>query len=376
MALPDDIPLSPEAILESINDGVYVTDRDRRIVYWSTSAERITGWARADVLGRRCCDDILCHRDEDDRKLCGEEYCPLHRAIITGTRGTYPVTVYASTPGGREVALRVSVAPIRDSAGTIVGGVETFRDFTQEKQDLDRAKRIQSLALGHHVPDGDPRLTFRTHYRPHDMIGGDYFAIERLDPSRYGFLLADVTGHGVAAALYTMHLASLWRDHRAELDCPAQFASCLNDGLCRLVRDEESFAVGLCGTVDAATGEVRLVGAGNPPALRVDPDGRFQQQPCAGMPLGLEPGQNFDEAAVTLSPGQRLLLYTDGASDIRNAEGISLGSDGLFELLSQAGYPGQGFSFEDFDEALLRYTEDLRLPDDLTFLEIHRLGGG
>lgn len=376
MALPDDIPLTPEAILESINDGVYVTDRDRRIVYWSNSAERITGWARADVLGRRCCDDILCHRDENDRKLCGEEYCPLHRAIITGSRGTYPVTVYASTPGGREVALRVSVAPIRDSAGTIVGGVETFRDITREQADLDRAKRIQSLALGHHVPDGDPRLTFRTHYRPHDMIGGDYFAIERLDEDRYGFLLADVTGHGVAAALYTMHLASLWRDLLPELACPTRFASKLNDGLCRLVHDEESFAVGLCGIVNAATGAVRLVGAGNPPALLIEPDGQETLQPCAGMPLGFEAEQTFDEADLTLTPGQRLLLYTDGASDLRNAEGIPIGSDGLMTLLAREGYPNEEFSFEEFDEVLLRTTGDIRLPDDLTFLEIQRLGGG
>ena len=77
------------AIIDSLSDGVYVCDRDRRITYWSKSAERITGWKAEDVVGRRCLDDVLCHVDKDGHPLCGEEYCPLHRAIITGT-GSQP----------------------------------------------------------------------------------------------------------------------------------------------------------------------------------------------------------------------------------------------------------------------------------------------
>ena len=59
-------------ILDSLSDGVYVCDRDRRIVYWSKSAEQITGWLAKDVIGRRCLDNVLCHEDKDGRRLCGE----------------------------------------------------------------------------------------------------------------------------------------------------------------------------------------------------------------------------------------------------------------------------------------------------------------
>ena len=73
------------SIVDSLSDGVYVCDLDRRITYWSRAAERITGWAAADVLGRQCFDNVLCHIDKDGHLLCGEEYCPLHRSIVTGT---------------------------------------------------------------------------------------------------------------------------------------------------------------------------------------------------------------------------------------------------------------------------------------------------
>ena len=55
--------ISAEKIIDCLNDGVYVCDRDRRIVFWSKAAERITGWRSEDVLGRACLEDILNHVD-------------------------------------------------------------------------------------------------------------------------------------------------------------------------------------------------------------------------------------------------------------------------------------------------------------------------
>src|SRR5512143_262603 len=87
-------------ILDSLSDGVYVCDKDRQIVYWSKSAERITGWTADDVVGRRCLDDVLSHIDKDGHRLCGEEFCPLHRAMVTGTTSTVGLTVFAQGKGG------------------------------------------------------------------------------------------------------------------------------------------------------------------------------------------------------------------------------------------------------------------------------------
>ena len=223
-----DLLTASSVILDSLSDGVYVCDTDRRIVYWSKAAERITGWTSEDVVGLRCLDDVLCHIDKDGHRLCGEEFCPLHRSMITGTSSGVPLIVFAKAKDGSRVPMQVSVAPIRDAEGTIVGGVETFRDVSAALADLQRAKRIQTLSLEQDFPE-DPRIRFSAIYSPHDIVGGDYFAIRALDTDRYGFLLADAMGRGVAAALHTMHLSSLWARIIQMLAQPAEFAAAVNN---------------------------------------------------------------------------------------------------------------------------------------------------
>ncbi|MHC4421049.1 MAG: PAS domain S-box protein, partial [Planctomycetota bacterium] len=159
-------------IFDAMSEGVYVCDLERRITYWSKSAERITGWSAEDVVGRQCFDNVLCHIDKDGHRLCGEEYCPLHRAMITGAGTEGSLLVYAQGSEGGRIPMQVSVAPIRNAAGEVIGGVETFRDASGEIHDLEKAKAIQNRAL-QHAPPGDPRVSFTTHYIPHGIVGGD-----------------------------------------------------------------------------------------------------------------------------------------------------------------------------------------------------------
>lgn len=83
--------IDAQTILDSLGDGVYVTNPDRRILYWNKAAERITGWQAADMVGRHCFDNILVHVDKDGHQLCGEEYCPLHRSMVTGSGSECPL---------------------------------------------------------------------------------------------------------------------------------------------------------------------------------------------------------------------------------------------------------------------------------------------
>ena len=120
--MKNDLLISAEKIMDCLSDGVYVCDRDRRIVYWSKSAERITGWRSQDVLGRACLEDILNHEDKDGHRLCGEEYCPLHRAMVTGAQTSVPVIVFALCKNGSRVPTQVTAAPIRNETGEVIGG--------------------------------------------------------------------------------------------------------------------------------------------------------------------------------------------------------------------------------------------------------------
>jgi PAS domain S-box-containing protein len=363
-----DIAELSKVILDSLGDGLYVCDTQRRIVYWSKSAERITGWTPDDVIGRRCSDEILCHVDKDGRQLCGEEFCPLHRSMVTGKADTYPVVLFAQTKAGNRVPLVVSVAPIRGSDGAVVGGVETFRDFSESFANLERARRIQTLTLEQDLPE-DPRVQFTTFYLPHDVVGGDFFSIRALDADRYGFFLADVMGHGFAAALHTMHLSALWVRDSELLAAPAEFASCLNRDLARVVKDE-SFATGFCGVLDAGRKTLRYASAGGPAMILFRADGEALPLQADGLPLGIVADAIFDEQEMACDPGDRLLLYSDGAIEVHNDQGEMLGTEGLIEVLRSVGYPEAGLRIEALQEALLRYSNGIRLADDLTLMEI------
>ncbi len=359
----------PRAVLDSLNDGLYVVDRDRRIVYWGRSAERITGWQAGDVVGKRCSDGVLCHIDKDGHRLCGEERCPLYRAMVTGQGSTTPVIVFARSSEGHHIPMQISVAPVRDSAGKVVGGVETFRDLSIEFRDLRRVKTIQSLALRNDVP-ADDRVRISTHYVPHDIVGGDFYAVAKLDAGRYGFLLADLAGHGVAAALYTMYLSSLWEANHALVSTPAAFAATINTSLCNLIKEEEPFATALCGVLDLQQGELRIVGAGGPPPLLIRNGNEYEELACSGLPLGLMEGAAYDEIAVAVRDGDCLLMFTDGALEICLPGGGLVDSAGLVDILKDLGYPGSDVELATIEEELLRRSDRIRFDDDLTMLEM------
>jgi PAS domain S-box-containing protein/diguanylate cyclase (GGDEF)-like protein len=111
------------AILESLPSGIYVVDLDRRILFWNSGAEKITGYLRHEVIGRRCPDNLLRHCNEDYLPLC-ETGCPLQGTMSEGQ--PHEADVYLRHKKGQRVPVRVRSVPIRDAAGAIIGAAESF----------------------------------------------------------------------------------------------------------------------------------------------------------------------------------------------------------------------------------------------------------
>ncbi|MHC4386418.1 MAG: PP2C family protein-serine/threonine phosphatase [Planctomycetota bacterium] len=361
--------VTPEAVIDSLNDGVYICDLERRITYWSRSAARITGWSPDDVLGKHCFDDVLCHTDKDGHHLCKNEFCPLHRSIITGKLSQVSQLVYAQGANGQRIPMEVTVAPIHDDAGNIMGGVETFRDASATVRDLERAKAIQQSAMEQDVPEG-VGLIFTPHYISRDIVGGDYYAIKNLGDNRYGLILADVMGHGISAALYTMHLGSLWNRYHSLLKNPVEFLARMNEELAEVVKQEGFFATAVCALVDLDECTFRFASAGGPEMVLFHDDGTHQCLMGAGLPLGLMPNADYEEFSSEFNPGESLLLFSDGAVEIENADEKMLGSEGLIKILKSQGYPQSPLQMANLEEALLKYSNSIRLEDDLTIIEM------
>lgn len=359
-------------ILDSLNDGVYVTDLERRIIYWNRAAERITGWLAQEVVGRSCHDNLLCHTDKDNNSLCVKGHCPLHRAIVTDSGSPAQVLIFAHGRDGGKIPVQVSVSPIHDDQGAVIGGVEIFRDASDQMRDLTRARTIQTLSM-RMPPDDNPLLRFAVKYLPHDIIGGDFYTVERLDENRYAFCIVDVMGHGTAAGLYAMHLHSLWEANRRILDRPASFVNQLNKSLCQLVRDGESFATGLFGYIDLRAEAMALCAAGSPSFFLTNQD-KTHRINLAGLPLGLIHDHVYEVTFMPLTPGDGLLLFTDGAVEITNRQDAMLGNSGMSGLIDAHGFPETEADLTGFLEKMLRFSNHTNFPDDITMLAIRYTG--
>ncbi len=113
------------AILDSVNEGVFAVDQDWRITAFNKAAERITRIRREEAIGSRCCDVFradICERD-----------CALRRTMANG-KPIVNATAHIINQQGERIPIRLSTALLKDNAGSIIGGVETFQDLTLVEQ--------------------------------------------------------------------------------------------------------------------------------------------------------------------------------------------------------------------------------------------------
>jgi phosphoserine phosphatase RsbU/P len=180
--------------------------------------------------------------------------------------------------------------------------------------------------------------------------------------------VADVMGHGIASALYTMQLRSIWEECRSQLASPARFAGELNRRLHHLAGPDGYFATVFLLLLDAASGQLVYTRAGHPAPLLFRAEGRVESLAERSPAVGLTSDAIYKESQARLDGGDSLLLYTDGAIEITDARGEELGEAGFVQLLQKAGTAK--LDLGRVEQSLLEFTNQIRLPDDLTLLQI------
>ena len=115
-------------MLDSVSEGVYFVDLERRITYWNRSAERISGYRSEEVTGSRCSDNLLRHVDESGQELCGE-LCPLV-AVMQG-QTDIRAEVFLHHKDGHRVPVTVKALPFYDESNVLRGAIEVFTDRSE-----------------------------------------------------------------------------------------------------------------------------------------------------------------------------------------------------------------------------------------------------
>lgn len=121
-------------IFNGLSDGIYITDLNRKIIFWNNAAEAITGYLREEVLGLNCARNILNHVDENGNQLC-ESHCPLVAVIHQNKR--QEANVFLHHKDGHRLPVNVQAFPLTDDLNNIVAVAESFSDIS----DISNAKQ-------------------------------------------------------------------------------------------------------------------------------------------------------------------------------------------------------------------------------------------
>ena len=293
-----------------------------------------------------------------------------------------------------QLSLQLDAArPLMIGGGALVGVVvglfadarrerERLRDVLVEERiaaaetegELQAARAIQMSI----VPDRatlaalDPRLDIDALLEPARSVGGDFFDVARLDDHRVAFLVGDVTGKGVPAALFMAMSKALTSSalYREAADVGRVMAS-VNDELMRSGNDAMSVTI-LMGMIDLRDGSVALSSAGHEDPYIVTGQAIVLHRLEGGPPLGIT-DFDYPVEAATLAPGDMLILVTDGITEAQDAAGALYGRDRIVTDLGSVGEDA-AHTCEKIRDAVRTFEHGADPTDDLTLMALRYLG--
>jgi len=262
---------------------------------------------------------------------------------------------------------------------------EAFGQLRQQEDavesDLQKAQRVQRKFL----PTGFPRVPgfdFFGYYAPCEQLGGDFFGTLSLSDGRVALYLVDVAGHGVSAAMITVTFRELMRARRRTTPDdllfgePAEVLSYMNDALLEENFEPPIYVSMMYCVIDPRSNEVSVACAGHPAPILVRGEQQVQAVAAGGTVLGTRAVAHYATTRLTLNPGDALLFYSDGLSEVRNRQGDEFSAVRLQEIMGTQHTQSAGPIAAKLEGQLLGYLEGATPTDDITFLVVTHDGVG
>lgn len=260
----------------------------------------------------------------DDRARVGWQMLSGRRGQFTCVPASIPAEALAAQFSaaadlqGVIADLRSDIADLRKAGRGSAGPSETL------DEEMRLAARLQRDFLPRRLPEVGP-ASFGVLYRPASFVSGDIYDIARLDETRVGLYIADAVGHGMPAALMTMFIKRALQTKRIvgntyEILPPEVSLAQLNEDICSQELSSCQFCTAVYAVLDTAELSLAYARAGHPEPLLIRRDGGIELLGGDGCLLGVFEGQTFEPRRVQLEPGDRVLLYTDGAHDALRTE--------------------------------------------------------
>jgi PAS domain S-box-containing protein len=334
-----------EGILETLNEGVLIADDCQRILFLNERMERLMGVPRSSVVGKT-----------SEAIYSGDDYEFLQKQIARGREQGYNrYEFFVPRPDGSRVPVIISAREVEDPDGRMFA-VVTFTDITEQKnaeqnlrdantqlerraeevrRDLVLAARVQQSLAPQTLEWG--RVLVEAYYKPVLSIGGDFGLVTPHNGSYLDLLICDVSGHGISSALLANRIytetVSLLRGGAH----PGKLLRFLNDFVVEQISVSGFMFTMAAARLEQQTRQILYAGGGHPPSFWISPSGELRQIESRATILGAIENAVPDDAVDTfeLAPGDRLMIYSDGLSEVWDAKEEMLGVEGLAELASR-----------------------------------------
>jgi PAS domain S-box-containing protein len=334
-----------EGILETLNEGVIIADDCPQIIFANANFEEMTGIPRGDFIGSNfdrffTTEETEILNNQRERGLQAghnrfEFVLPRHDG------GRLPVIVSARSiedPDGRRFAI-VTFTDISEQKRA-EEGLRTANKLLEERQkeieeDLVLAARVQQSLAPKSLVWGSVHV--ETYYHPVRTIGGDFGLVTPLNHDSLNLLVCDVSGHGIGSALVANRI---YAETMTQLRNGAPLATMLrqlNRFVMHNIGSSVFFFTIAAAQLDRAGRRLLFAGAGHPPGMIAHAGAEPRLLESRSMVLGALPDAVGTEATldVNLEAGDRIVLYTDGITDVFNSSGDMLGVEGVQKIVRE-----------------------------------------
>jgi phosphoserine phosphatase RsbU/P len=335
-----------EAILETLNEGVIIADDCDKVVFVNSVFEEMTGISSDEIVGRDAVHDYYSPEDyaiiqerRNKTRRTGRGRDEFYLPRKDGTR--LPVIINARAledPDGRQFAILTftDISELKTAEAQLRAANVRLEDRQKEiEEDLVLAARVQQSLAPKSVIWG--AIQVEAFYHPVRTIGGDFGLVSPLDEQHLNLMVCDVSGHGIGSALVANRIYSETMTQLQNGVPLGDMLRQLNSFVMRNIGSSVFFFTLAAARVDRSGRRMIFAGAGHPPVMVVQPGEEPRLLESRSMVLGALPNAVAEEATldVDLQAGDRIVLYTDGITDVFDSRGEMLGVEGVQKFVRE-----------------------------------------
>jgi len=300
-----------------------------------------------------------------------------NKLILPLSTVTTQLKQFSSTSGEFDINTRNEVELVSSSLNYLQSWYEKFKITqhheeelsSQRKKDLIEASEIQMSLINTDFSAFENRkdIDLFAVYKPARIVSGDLFDFFFLDSDNLFFTIGDVSGKGISAAFY-MSVAQTLIKSNSKYETPGKIVTNANNELFT-VNQHQFFLTLFCGVLNIKTGVLRYSNAAHTSTLILKINGELTElEQSHGMPLGLYPNREYTESSVKLKPGDSLVLFSDGVTEMQNPEKQHFGNERFYQILHDFPSLKPKLLIEEIEKELVEFKGEMHQADDITIM--------